>query len=434
MNELPRISIVTPSYNQGEYLAETLQSLVDQDYPNLEVVIQDGGSTDASIEIAERFVSNHPDLFQLTVESDEGQADALARGFRKTTGEIMGFLNSDDWLETGCLHSVARAIDPARGRHVVFGRSLFFGNDPGKEGRDHPARYTNHYQQLAIWNRQVNQIPQPSAFWHREVWERCGGINTTVSHAIDYDLFCRFSQRYRFHKVPEIWSHYRLHASSKTSNVNQWDIVDVCIEVSRRHWGPWYSPIRWRCFLSHAMYRRSQRPRAIEVARKAETALIKGSRTPAFFLGLHAAWSAPLLFRRRILFPIAATRGWGRIARHLREDSVAEICPNSWIGPYYETEAPTGPEDETLFLQIEIPDCFDPATYRSFLSIDGQPVASNQPTDTAIRTFEAKIPETRRNAIRVTLCANRYFVPSIEGESDDKRLLSARLLKLETRP
>ncbi|MBT7865529.1 MAG: glycosyltransferase, partial [Opitutales bacterium] len=130
MNELPKISIVTPSYNQGAYLGETLQSLVDQDYPNLEVIIQEGGSTDDSIEIAQKFVEQHPSTFELHVEKDSGQADALNRGFRKATGQILGFLNSDDRLRKGCLQRVSKEIDPNRSRHIVFGRSLFFRDNP----------------------------------------------------------------------------------------------------------------------------------------------------------------------------------------------------------------------------------------------------------------------------------------------------------------
>ena len=129
MNGPPRISIVTPSFNQGKYLAATLQSLVDQDYPNLEVIIQDGGSTDGSQGVARQFAAERPELFTLFVEDDAGQADAINRGFLRSTGDIMGFLNSDDLLEKECLKRVAQEIDPDSQRYVVFARSRFFGSD-----------------------------------------------------------------------------------------------------------------------------------------------------------------------------------------------------------------------------------------------------------------------------------------------------------------
>ena len=90
MTIAPKISIVTPSFNQGRFLGETLQSLVDQAYPNLEVVIQDGGSNDGAIEIAQTFASKFPSIFRLFVEKDSGQADALNRGFARTTGATSG--------------------------------------------------------------------------------------------------------------------------------------------------------------------------------------------------------------------------------------------------------------------------------------------------------------------------------------------------------
>ncbi len=433
MNEPPKISIVTPSFNQGAYLAETLQSLVDQDYPNLEVIIQDGGSTDNSIEIAQRFADEHPSLFQLAIEEDDGQADALNRGFEKTTGTILGFLNSDDKLERGCLWSVAREIDPERGRHVVFGRCLFFGNDPGKEGRDHPSRFKSRFDQLAIWTRQVNQIPQPSTFWHRSVWDRVGGIDTTVAHAVDYDLFCRFSRYYRFHKVPEIWSRYRLHDASKTTNMNQWDIVDECIAVSRRHWGSWLWPLRWRCSLSYALYRRSERSEVIEFCRETERALLNGDRLTALLRSMGVAWSAPLLFRDRLLFPFFATRGWTELARAFQRDTPAEICPNSWVGPFYEQVLSIGPDARSLRIHIEAPERFRNSELRIVVLVDGHPLKPEVRAD-GVFAFQHSLEGTDPSRIRVTIHSSRYFVPSLDGESEDERLLSARLLSLEIIP
>ncbi|HET7537033.1 MAG TPA: glycosyltransferase family 2 protein, partial [Candidatus Didemnitutus sp.] len=217
MENPPLISIVTPSFNQGNFLGETLQSLVDQNYPRLEVIIQDGGSTDDSIAIAGDFARRFPAVFQVFVEKDSGQADALNRGFARAKGEILGFLNSDDTLYPGCLLRVAKEIDPRRNRWIVFGRCLFTGEGSPYVGIEHPAEYKSHFEQLAIWKRGYNTLPQPSVFWHRRVWEKCGGLNTAEHHVLDYDLFCRFSSHFRFHRVDELWSTYRMHAVSKSS-------------------------------------------------------------------------------------------------------------------------------------------------------------------------------------------------------------------------
>ncbi len=112
MKSLPLISIAVPSYNQGRFIRDTLQSLVDQQYPNLEVIIQDGGSTDGAVEIAREYVETYPHIFQLFVEKDKGHAQASNRAFRRTNGEILGYLNTDDTLYPECLHRVAREINP----------------------------------------------------------------------------------------------------------------------------------------------------------------------------------------------------------------------------------------------------------------------------------------------------------------------------------
>src|SRR5258708_3400213 len=98
MKSLPLISIAVPSFNQGRFIRETLQSLVDQQYPNLEVIIQDGGSTDGAAEIARAFVEQYPHFFKLFVEKDQGAANAVNRAFRRANGEVLGYLSTDDKL------------------------------------------------------------------------------------------------------------------------------------------------------------------------------------------------------------------------------------------------------------------------------------------------------------------------------------------------
>ncbi len=431
MNELPKISIVTPSFNQGAYLEETLQSLVNQDYPNLEVIIQEGGSTDQSVEIAKRFVRQHPRLFKLFVEADHGQADALNRGFARATGEILGFLNSDDTLLDGCLNRVALEIDPAHKRYIVFGRSLFFGNDPAKEGKDHPFQYTSHFDQLAIWKRRYNQIPQPSTFWHRTVWETCGGIDATIAHALDYDLFCRFSKTYRFHPVPEVWSRYRLHDSSKTVNKTRDTLIEECIEISRRYWGSWLTPLRWRCEISHRLYQRSRRPQAIQAVRKAEAAILKKAPFKAFLLSLVAAWKAPLELAPRILYPIAATRGWTKLARRFQASPPEDLCPNQWIGPFYETRISLPSNTVMIQVEIEIPETFSNTDFQAVVKIEGEASSHWKKKPNRRWEMEIPVPQNASNPTPVLITSNQYFVPQLTGENDDTRLLSLQLLTLQ---
>ena len=434
MNESPKISIVTPSYNQGAYLGATLQSLVDQNYPNLEVIIQEGDSSDDSVEIAQRFVDQYPSIFQLHVENDCGQADALNRGFRKATGIILGFLNSDDRLRPGCLLRVAEEIDPSRNRHIVSGRSRFFGNDPLKEGMEHACEYTSHFEQLAIWKRHFNQIPQPSTFWTRQVWEQYGEMDSNVHHALDYDLFCRFSQRYRFHKVPEIWSDYRLHDNSKTANKTHEDLMDDCDAISRRYWGSWFRPLRWRCEISYALHRRSRRPAAIHSVRKAETALLERRPFDALLLGIIATWNAPLALGPRILVPIATNRNWHRLARFFYRDEGHDLCPNQWIGPYHEFILERPKKAQTLRIVLELPEHHKNQPTQVTLSIDGSVATSLSTTEAGELILEAPIKPATIDSVSIAILCNRYFIPALQGENEDDRLLSTRLVSLEFHP
>src|SRR5262249_35761700 len=166
MSGAPRITIAVPSFNQGRFIRETLDSLVAQDYPNLEVIVQDGGSTDGAAEIAREFADRFPGVFRVHVERDRGHAHALNIAFRKSTGDILGYLNTDDTLYPGCLARVAREIDPARGRYIVFGRCLFTGEGSPYVGREHPAEFHGHFDMLAVWRRGYSILPQPSPFRH----------------------------------------------------------------------------------------------------------------------------------------------------------------------------------------------------------------------------------------------------------------------------
>ncbi len=340
MSAPPLISIVTPSFNQGVYLAETLQSLVAQDYPALEVIIQDGGSTDNSVAIAQDFARRHPRVFQVYSEKDKGQAHALNLGFAKTRGEIMGFLNSDDTLYPGCLQAVAREIDPARGRSIVFGRCLFTGEGSPYVGVEHPAEYISHFEQLAIWKRGFNTLPQPSVFWHREVWQRCGQLNEEDGHVLDYDLFCRFSAQFRFHRVDELWSTYRMHAVSKSAQRTEPEILALSTAASRRHWGSRLSPFRWRLAVSHWFYQRQAHERALHHARRAEQAFGEKRRAAALVEFLRTAALAPRLAWQRLLHPMLADSGLTWLQALIWRDGPVTSGflgrhADGWIGPLY---------------------------------------------------------------------------------------------------
>ena len=260
MASFPRISVVTSSYNQGRFIGRTIQSVLAQDYPNLEHIVVDGMSTDDTPEVLARY----PHL-RVIREPDSGQAEAINKGFRLATGDVYCFLNSDDTFLPGALHRVAREIDPARGRHVVMGRCAFVDEDDNATGVEHPSGFIGHDRVLEVWR--IHCIPQPATFWTAEVWRRCGPLDEREQLVLDYDLMCRISRYYHFHFIDQVLATYRLHKESK-SCANASDLIyEHATRVSRKYWGRPWSLRYWRMLLSMTLfnYRGRRRHRAAEL-------------------------------------------------------------------------------------------------------------------------------------------------------------------------
>jgi len=429
MTPPPLISIVVPSFNQAQYLGETLQSLVDQDFPRLQVVIQEGGSTDGSVAIAEDFVTRYPEIFQVYVEQDSGQADAINRGFAKAKGDILAFLNSDDTYYPSILHRVAAEIDPARDRYVVMGRCLFTGEGSRYAGVEHPAEYSSHFEQLAIWKRGYNLIPQPSVFWHRQVWEDCGPLDVNEHHALDYDLFCRFSRRYPFHRVDELWSTYRMHDASKSSQRTEAEVLEISIQTSRKHWGSWFEPLRWRCELSHWLYQRHTHEHARHHARRAEQALRERQLPKALLEFLLTLFYSPKMARDRLAY------GWFTKLKARVLDRLVRIpadftgrYADAWLGPVYQERLDIPANAQRLVLSMEHSPPPRRPRIKVDLLIDGALVASKTMRQPGAFSLETDLVARRGQIISIQIRSNTSFIPRRVLNVPDDRRLSVKLL------
>lgn len=186
MNTLPRITLVTPNYNLGEFLESTIRSVVDQGYPNLEYVIVDGGSTDNSASIIERYRQH---FSKVIIEKDNGHSDALDKGFRNTTGSIMGWINSDDILLPGSLFLVARLFQQLGHVSWIQGNQTLMSED-GMIVRSGQPRPISRLRCLA---GDYRWIQQESTFWTRTLWDAAGAyIDKTAKIAVDFELWMRF--------------------------------------------------------------------------------------------------------------------------------------------------------------------------------------------------------------------------------------------------
>lgn len=207
---LPTVSIVTPSFEQGRFLRQALDSVLTQDYPRLEYFVQDGGSSDESASILREFDGR---LSGWDTAPDRGQAHAINVAFRRTTGEIMGWLNSDDLLLPGTLMYVAQFF--ARNPHisVLYGNRIVIDESGLDIGR---WILPKHDSDVLRW---IDFVPQETLFWRRSLWEAVGGgLDESLQFAIDWDLLLRFQQAgARFAHVPHFLGAFRVHAEQKTS-------------------------------------------------------------------------------------------------------------------------------------------------------------------------------------------------------------------------
>jgi glycosyltransferase involved in cell wall biosynthesis len=204
----PSITVVTPSLNQGPFVERTIQSVLGQDYPSLQYVVLDGGSTDGTGEIVERY---GPDLHHFESRPDNGQAGAINRGFALSDGEIMGWVNSDDLLLPGSLAYVARVFSSDPETDMIYGHRILIDEHDQDIGLWVTPR---HSVDLLRW---FDYLPQESTFWRRRLWEETGGVDESISVAFDWDLFLKFEQSgARIRRVSRFLGGFRLHPAQRT--------------------------------------------------------------------------------------------------------------------------------------------------------------------------------------------------------------------------
>jgi glycosyltransferase involved in cell wall biosynthesis len=206
----PTISIVTPSFQHGRFIDRTIYSVVSQSYPSLEYHVQDGGSTDETLTMLSRFEGS---LTSWAVEPDSGQADAVNRGFRRTSGEIMAWLNSDDLLLPGALAVVAQYFVAHPEVDVVYGNRIMIDENDSQIG----AWILPQHDDLAL--TLADYIPQETLFWRRQLWDAAGGfVDPSFGYALDWDLLLRFREAgATMVRLPRFLGAFRVHEAQKTT-------------------------------------------------------------------------------------------------------------------------------------------------------------------------------------------------------------------------
>lgn len=257
LDDPPVISIVTPSYNQGMFIEQTLTSVLDQDYPRLEYVVQDGNSTDNTREILERYA---PRLQRWVMGDDDGHAHAVNLGFEGTSGEIMAWINSDDILLPGSLAYVARYFEKHPKVDALYGHRVLINSEEKEIGRWVMPRHTDG---ILSW---ADYVPQETLFWRRERWERIGGaLDLGWPFAFDWDFLLRLVEAdARIVRVPRFLGGFRIHEAQKTTAIGDSQGAEEMTRIRIRMLGREPSrqeisrAIRWylrRHVILHKLYR-----------------------------------------------------------------------------------------------------------------------------------------------------------------------------------
>ena len=230
----PRISIVTPSFNQGQFIEETILSVIGQHYPNLEYIVMDGGSSDDTVKIIKKY-EKHISHWQS--EKDRGQAAAINEGFERATGDIITWLNSDDFYFPGTLHHIATQLEIAKSEILLGNCFHFFQNSAQSSGSDIVAHHAK--SNLLLWD----YVIQPSSFWTRQSWEKIGKLNEDLHFVFDWDWYIRAQQAsVNFKTSQKYLSGYRFHESHKTGTGGEKRREEI-VEIYKKYSGAEYAQL-----------------------------------------------------------------------------------------------------------------------------------------------------------------------------------------------
>lgn len=245
LSDLPKVSIVMPSFNQGSYLEESICSVLAQDYPNIEFIIVDGGSTDESVKIIQKY-QHH--LAWWVSEKDKGHADALNKGFSHATGEILAWLNSDDAYYPETVSQAVAALQAHPEVGMVYGDANLT-DEHGDIVGQFASKQTSYRGML----RGSVHIPQATTFFRAELWQQVGPLDLSLFFAFDYDLWVKLAKVSEILYVPKLWANFRMHEQGKSVKNDDRCYPDM-IRVYKREVGKGLSLLQIRAVARRLVY------------------------------------------------------------------------------------------------------------------------------------------------------------------------------------
>jgi glycosyltransferase involved in cell wall biosynthesis len=216
VNTTLKISIVTPSFNQGNFIEETIKSVYNQGYPLFEHIVIDGESTDITVDVLRRY----PHLKWVS-EKDRGQSHATNKGLKIAQGDIIGWLNSDDLYYSGVFHKVNDIFVANPAIYMIYGAAVVIDEN----GKILFKRYPSEVTFRKMINKGYSMLIQPSVFFRRDIIEHIGYMDESISLGMDYDFWLRIMKKYECLKVDELFSYYRINSKGGTIINRKKDII-----------------------------------------------------------------------------------------------------------------------------------------------------------------------------------------------------------------
>jgi len=241
----PRVSIITPSFNQGQFLEESIRSVLEQDYPDIEYIVVDGGSQDNSVEIIKKYQDR---LTWWVSEKDKGHADALNKGFSHATGEILAWLNSDDLYFPKAVSQAVSILKNNSHVGMVYGDAELI-DDSGLKAGQFGSKQTDYRKML----RGSVHIPQATTFFRADLWRQVGPLDLSLFYSFDYDLWVRLAKVSQLLYVSQRWAKFRIHNAGKTI-INDDRCYPDMLRVLAREGGSWFSWLRLRMIARKVLY------------------------------------------------------------------------------------------------------------------------------------------------------------------------------------
>ncbi len=313
-NEVPMISIITPSFNQGQWIEETIQSVAAQDYPRFEHIIVDGGSTDETVSI----VAKYPHV-RFIQDPDFGQSHAINKGILASSGQILAYLNSDDIYLPGAFRAAVNALSGNDSTSIVVGNCDRI-DDSGQVIGHLQANYGGYgkLQQFWRWD-QTYCTPQQAFFWRRSVTEHIGLFDSSCHYSMDYDMWMRILAHYPLQVIDKTLAGFRSHVDSKT--VSQTDGMYIeHLKVARRYWPSLWKLRRWQLELIGCHFT----GKGLMVIAEHVALSNNSKRKPLSILGRALCYWPPLVFYPRTILSaastIAAQYPWGKAMHRIHRE------------------------------------------------------------------------------------------------------------------